>query len=77
MNIEQRVFQVISESICCEESLITSSTELMNLEMDSLDFVELLMDLEDEFIIEISDEVAKNELNTVGDIVNYVTKTIK
>ncbi len=40
-------------------------------EADSLDMVDLTMEIEDEFAIEISDKVAAT-LQTVGDVVNYI-----
>jgi acyl carrier protein len=42
-------------------------------EADSLDMVNLTMEIEDEFAIEISDKVAAT-LQTVGDVVNYIEK---
>lgn len=42
-----------------------------NLEADSLDVVELIMELEDEFDLEIADEDAE-KIETVGDAVNYI-----
>jgi acyl carrier protein len=42
-------------------------------EADSLDMVNLTMEIEDEFAIEISDKVALT-LQTVGDVVNYIEK---
>lgn len=42
-------------------------------EADSLDMVNLTMEIEDEFAIEISDKIAAT-LQTVGDVVNYIEK---
>ncbi|WP_423800901.1 acyl carrier protein [Neobacillus sp. SAB-20_R2A] len=42
-------------------------------EADSLDMVDLTMEIEDEFAIEISDKVAPT-LQTVGDVVNFIEK---
>jgi acyl carrier protein len=42
-------------------------------EADSLDMVNLTMEIEDEFAVEISDKVAAT-LQTVGDVVNYIDK---
>ncbi|MCH6264781.1 acyl carrier protein [Neobacillus sp. GCM10023253] len=43
-------------------------------EADSLDMVDLTMEIEDEFAIEISDKVAPT-LQTVGDVVNFIEKS--
>ncbi|MGM0379984.1 MAG: acyl carrier protein [Bacillota bacterium] len=63
---------IIEELMLDEDTEITESTSLMNdLEADSLDAVEIIMALEDEFEIEIPDEDAEN-FDNIGDIVKYV-----
>lgn len=54
-----------------EEKVVLEASFKDDLEADSLDVVELVMELEDEFDIEIADEDAEN-INTVGDAVNYI-----
>jgi acyl carrier protein len=73
-NIEQRVIKLISEQLCVEETvvLLTASLE-KDLDADSLDSIELTMALEEEFDIEISDQIAET-LHTVGNIVDLVKK---
>ena len=52
---------------------ITEETSFINdLEADSVDIVELIMALEEEFDLEIPDEEAE-KISTVGDAVNYIT----
>ncbi|HHY91089.1 MAG TPA: acyl carrier protein [Clostridiales bacterium] len=59
-----------------EDTEITMETSLMNdLEADSLDAVEIIMAIEDEFDIEIPDEDAE-EFKNLGDIVHYVEEKI-
>ena len=53
----------------------TLSKQMKDLEADSLDAVEIIMALEEEYEIEIPDEVAE-EFKTVGDIVNYIEANI-
>ncbi len=63
---------IIDELVLDEDVVITASTSLMDdLEADSLDAVEIIMAIEDEFNIEIPDEAAENFKN-IGDIVKYV-----
>ena len=77
MNIEQRVTAVAVELIDVEYVSITPSMSLKSdLGMDSLDLVEFIMDIEDEFDIEIYDEVATT-FNSIGDVIDYVTKATK
>jgi acyl carrier protein len=53
------------------ESIRLESSFKDDFEADSLDMVDLTMEIEDEFAIEISDKVAAT-LQTVGDVVNYI-----
>lgn len=63
---------IIVEQLGVEESAVTSETNLMkDLEADSLDAVEIIMAIEDEFDIEIPDEDAE-KFQLVGDLVKYV-----
>lgn len=66
------VKEIIVEQLDVEESQITMEASFRDdLEADSLDVVELVMELEDEFDLEIADEEAEN-INTVGDAVNFI-----
>ena len=63
---------IIAEQLGVEEDAITMDTNLMkDLEADSLDAVEIIMAIEDEFDIEVPDEDAE-KFQTVADIVGYV-----
>ena len=67
-----RVKEIIVEQLDVEESQVTMEASFRDdLEADSLDVVELVMELEDEFDIEIADEEAEN-INTVGDAVQFI-----
>ncbi|MGP4059794.1 acyl carrier protein [Halobacillus litoralis] len=68
-----RVKQIIVDRLDVDESKVTMEASFKeDLEADSLDVVELVMELEDEFDMEISDEEAE-KINTVGDAVNYIS----
>jgi acyl carrier protein len=76
-NIEQRVIKIIAEQLGSEESETTLDKSIADdLGADSLDSVELVMALEEEFGIEVPDEDAA-KLTTVGAVVNYVTTHLK
>ena len=63
---------IIVEQLGVEESAVAMDTNLMkDLEADSLDAVEIIMAIEDEFDIEIPDEDAE-KFQTVEDLVKYV-----
>ena len=71
-DVFEKVKEIIVEQLDVEESQITMEASFRDdLEADSLDVVELVMELEDEFDLEIADEEAES-INTVGDAVNYI-----
>ena len=71
--IFEKIREIIAEQLSVDDiEKITLETSLTNdLEADSLDAVEIIMALEEEYDIEIPDEVAE-EFKTVGDIVKCV-----
>jgi acyl carrier protein len=70
--IFDKIKSIIVEQLGVEESQVTLETYLMkDLEADSLDAVEIIMAIEDEFDLEVPDEAAEKFLS-VGDIVKYV-----
>jgi len=67
-----KIREVVAEKLDVDKDEVTESAHFVDdLGADSLDVVELIMGLEDEFDLEISDEKAE-ELETVGDAVSYI-----
>jgi len=74
--IQNKVIEIISEQMGVDKSEITRETSFINdLNADSLDTVELVMEFEDEFDMSIPDEEAE-KIQTVGAAIDYIVNTI-
>jgi acyl carrier protein len=72
-NIEQKVKNIIADQLGVgEDEIKITSSFIEDLGADSLDIVELVMAMEEEFEVEIPDEEAEN-IKTVQDAVNFIT----
>lgn len=71
MDYFAKIKQIVVDQLGVEEKDIAMETSFEELNADSLDIVELIMALEEEFDIEIPDEDAE-KLTTVGAAVDYV-----
>ena len=70
--IENKVIEIISEQMGVDKTEVTRDTSFINdLNADSLDTVELVMEFEDEFDMSIPDEEAE-KIQTVGAAVEYI-----
>ena len=73
-DIEDKVKDIVCEQMGAARDKITPATSFVNdLGADSLDTVELVMEFEDEFHINIPDEDAE-KIQTVGDAIKYITE---
>jgi len=73
-SVDRRVIDLIVEQLGVSEEEVTMEASFIDdLGADSLDLVELIMAMEEEFSLEISDEDAEKIL-TVQDVVNYITE---
>jgi acyl carrier protein len=69
----ERVRGILVEQLGVDEAQVTEDASFQgDLDADSLDLVELIMELEDQFSLKISDEEAQ-KIETVGQAVDYVT----
>jgi len=73
--IEETVKDTIVKIVHCEREILTPKSTFQDMKADSLDMVQVLVALEDEFDIEIPDEDAQ-KFQTFGDFVSYVEKRV-
>jgi acyl carrier protein len=74
-SVKERVIDIVAEQLGVNKEQVTSETSFVNdLGADSLDVVELVMELEEEFDINIPDDAAE-KIQTVGQAVEYIEKT--
>jgi len=73
----EKVQEIVAEKLGIEKSKITMEASFIDdLGADSLDTVELIMKMEEDFGIEIPDEEAE-KLKTVGEVVKYLDSKLK
>lgn len=70
-----KVKSIISDKLGINESEVKMETTFEDLGADSLDIVELIMAIEDEYDIQVSDEEAE-KAQSVGDVVNYINTLV-
>lgn len=71
-NLEKKIKSIVSKKLNINPKIIkTNSLFIEDLGADSLDIIELIMTLEDEFNIEINDEKSKN-IKNIKDVINYI-----
>lgn len=70
--VEAKVIKIVAEKLNIEEKNISAASRFQeDLGADSLDIVELLMEIEEEFGVSISDEESER-LKTVGDAIKFI-----
>ncbi len=70
--IEAKVFQIVAEKLNVAKEKVTRESHFVNdLGADSLDTVELVMEIEDSFDLSIPDDAAE-KIQTVGDAIKYI-----
>jgi len=75
--IEDKVIEIVAEQMGVDKSEVTRETSFVNdLNADSLDTVELVMEFEDEFEMSIPDEEAE-KIQTVGQAIDYINEHAK
>ena len=71
-SVEERVKDIICDQLAVEQDKVTLTASFIDdLGADSLDIVELVMTIEEEFDLDVPDEDAE-KMRTVGDVVKYI-----
>ena len=74
--IEAKVIEIVAEQMSVDKSEVKRATSFISdLNADSLDTVELVMELEDEFDLTIPDDAAE-KLKTVGEAIDYIKQQL-
>ena len=74
-SVQERVIDIVAEQLGVDKEKVTPDTSFVNdLGADSLDTVELVMELEEEFDINIPDDAAE-KIQTVGEAIGYIEKS--
>lgn len=77
-NINEEVKAIVAEKLGIELEQVVDSASFQNdLGADSLDIVELIMEFEKTFEIEIPDEDAGDNIQTVADAISYIEKKVQ
>jgi acyl carrier protein len=75
-SVEERVIEIVCENLGVNKEQVTRSTSFQeDMGADSLDIVELVMELEEEFEITIPDDQAE-KIKTVGEAIDYIEREI-
>jgi acyl carrier protein len=76
-SVEERVIEIVCENLGVNKDQVTRKTSFIeDIGADSLDIVELIMELEEEFEINIPDDQAE-KIKTVGEAIDYIEAEIK
>lgn len=77
MDVFAKVKKIIVSELNCDESKVTMDAKLKDdLGADSIDAVQIVMEIEDEFKITVDDSQAES-MTTVGDVVKYIENNVK
>lgn len=76
MELQEKVIKIVSEATKVDASTIKAETNFTDdLNLDSLDMVEMMMKMEEEFGLEIPEDKTE-DLKTVGDVTNFLKQSI-
>lgn len=78
MNVQDRIMEMVAERFNKELEELSAATEFVaDLSADSLDQVELTIDIEDEFGLPETPEDALSKITSIGDLIDYVESVVE
>lgn len=75
MSVQDKVKEIVAQQLEVDINNLTPETTFEEIDADSLDIVELVMALEEEFELEISDQEIEN-IQTVGDVIKFIESKV-
>ncbi len=75
MSVETKVKEIVADQLEVAIDKLSAETTFEDIDADSLDVVELVMALEEEFDLEISDQEIEN-INSIGDVIKYIESKV-
>lgn len=75
MSVQDKVKEIIAQQLEVDINNLTMETTFEEIDADSLDIVELVMALEEEFELEISDQEIEN-IQAVGDVIKFIESKV-
>lgn len=76
-DIEAKIFDIVAKERRLDRSTLSRDTKLEDIEIESVDLVEIIFAIEDEFDVDVPQEEDAFKLETMGDIVDGVRKLIE
>ena len=80
ISVEDRVKEIVTKYIKADDGSppeLTRETELQTVNLESLDLIEIIFEVEDEFDIDIEQDEKTAELKTLGDVLDWLTGNIE
>jgi acyl carrier protein len=80
ISVEDRVKEIVTKYIKADDGStpeLTRETELQTVNLESLDLIEIIFEVEDEFDIDIEQDEKTAELKTLGDVLDWLTTNIE
>lgn len=76
-DVESQIRKIISKYVKIDSHDLNRDTDLQTLNIESLDLIEIIFEVEDEFGIDIEQDEKASELSTLGEVIDWLTRSIE